>query len=62
MKSAMQIVRITPWGNVPAWLKTSAYVVEPVAANITKIANIKPTSPATLMTKALRAAATADGL
>src|SRR5579872_5243172 len=42
--------------------KTLAKLVEPIFAKIIKIANMIATSPTTLMTKALRAAATAVGL
>src|SRR5579883_1791084 len=42
--------------------KTSPNETDPIRAKMMKIANIMPTSPTTLMTKALRAAATADGL
>src|SRR6185503_9230586 len=59
--SATQTVSKAVVPNDPAWAKTSPNAVEPVAANITKIANMMPTSPTTLRTKALRAAATADG-
>src|SRR5579884_4136289 len=42
--------------------KTSPNETEFTRENIMKIANMMPTSPTTLITKALRAAATADGL
>ena len=41
--------------------KASPKPIEPMFATITKIANMMPTSPTTLMTNALRAAATAEG-
>ena len=44
----------TPRGSVAALAKTSAYPIDPVAANSTKTAYIRPTSPTTLMTNALQ--------
>ncbi len=62
MKIAMQASKTVAGASVAAFAKTSAYAVEPVAANRTKTANIKPASPTTLMTNAFIAAATALGL
>src|SRR5581483_10788174 len=42
--------------------KTSPNETDPMREKMMKIANMMPTSPTTLMTNALRAAATADGL
>ncbi len=62
MKIAMQASNTVAGASVPAFAKTSAYAIEPVAANSTKTANIRPASPTALITKAFSAAATALGL
>src|ERR1700759_3596836 len=57
----MQIANSSPGPYVPAAAKPSPYPIDPVTEKIAKIANMMPASPATLITSALRAAATADG-
>ncbi len=61
-KSPTQTAIKTPTGSVPAFAKMSANAIEPVAAYSAKTANMIPTSPKTLITKAFLAAATALGL
>ena len=61
MKSATQIVKSSPEPSEPVAAKASPKPIECTLATMRKIANIMPTSPTTLMTNALRAAATADG-
>ena len=62
MKSVRQMTKSGPLSSEPARAKTSAYAIDPVAAKIAKIAYIRPMSPTTLITNALRDAATAVGL
>src|SRR5579862_6681804 len=61
IKIATQIASSIPGDSCGTSANTAAYVTECNIANSMKIANIKPTSPTTLITNALRAAATAEG-